>query len=149
MGLFYLLHFIYSTFCRHILSSLPTRHFHTHLTHHMFPPVILAQNHVSIFSFFSFLSHPSLLCRSPPSAANCATHLLRQEVWSQREPGDSEPAGHLPVWTVSPGNAGAELVLGERVRRARWRGQPVGHAAHVLPLLLSPGPGQGRRLATG
>lgn len=140
-------------------SPLPTRHFHTHLTHHICSPAILAHHHVLIFSFFFFfLSHPSLLRSSVPrppaslpfpSAANGATHLLCQKVWSQREPGDSEPAGHLPVWTVPPGDAGAQLILGEHVWWAGRRGQPVGHAAHILPLLLTPGPGQGHRLAAG
>ncbi len=63
-----------------------------------------------------FPRHPPSFLPSPSAAANGAAHLLRQEVRSQREPGDSEPAGQLPVWTVSPGNTKPKLVLGERVR---------------------------------
>ena len=122
----------------------------------MCSPAILAhQRFPNLLFFLLFISSlPTLLPSSyttlpSPSAANCAAHLLRQEVWSQREPGDCEPAGQLPVRTFPPGDAEPELVLGERVRRARRRGQPVGHAAHILPLLLTAGPGQSRRLTAG
>ena len=51
--------------------SLPTRHFHTHLTHHICSPAILAPHHVLIFSFFLLFisSLPALLLCSPPSPA--------------------------------------------------------------------------------
>lgn len=150
-------------------STFSFFHFSAHTSHtsHLFPchPGAPPFLNLRLFFFFFHLfisSVPaSLFCAptspAPPippslpphsaSAANSASHLLCQEVWSQREPGDSEPAGRLPVWTVPPGNVGSKLVLGERVRRARWRGQSVGHTAHVLPLLLATGLGQGFRLA--
>lgn len=84
-----------------------------------------------------------------PSAANSAANLFCQEVWSQCEPGNSEPAGQLPVWAISIWNTEPKLILGECVRRARWRFQPIGHAAHILPLLLEAGPGQSCCLAAG
>lgn len=37
----------------YFLSSGPTRHFHTHLTHHICSPAILAHHNGLIFSFFS------------------------------------------------------------------------------------------------
>lgn len=136
-------------------TSLP----HTSNTSRLFPCHPGTPPFPNLLPFLLFISSlPALLLCSPfpapsllpfPSAANGAAHLLCQEVWSQRKPGDSEPAGRVPVWTVSPGNAEPELILGERVRRARWRGQSVGHAAHVLPLLLTTGPGQSCRLAAG
>lgn len=108
-----------------------------------------------LISFLLYLIPPCLAPPLPsrpppgPSAANGAAHLLRQEVRSQRESGDSQPAGRLPVRTFPQGNAGLKLILGERLRRARRRGQPVGRAAYVLPLLLAAGSGQSRRLSAG
>lgn len=138
-----------------LLPSLPTCHFNTHLTQHICSSAILAHRCFLIFSFLLYLIPPGFAVEPPttslpcPSAANGAAHLLRQEVWSQREPGDSEPAGQLPVRNVSPGNARPALVLGERLRRAGRCGQSVRHAAHVLPLLLAAGSGQSCRLAAG
>ena len=43
-------------------SSLPTYHFHTHLTHHICSTDILAHHHFLILSFLFSLSHPPLLC---------------------------------------------------------------------------------------
>lgn len=115
------------------------------------------------FSLVLFTQHSSFLQPlwpknpNPPwsnllssiSAANHSAHFLRQEVWSQCEPGDREPTGLILVRTPSSGNTGAKLLLGEHVRWAGWCGQPLGYAAHVLPLLLTPGPGQSRCLSAG
>lgn len=122
--------------------------------HHICSPAILAHHYFLISSLLLYLIPSSFAAALPslllcPSAANSAAHLLCQEVWSQREPGDSESAGQLPVWTISPGNARLKFLLGERVRRTGRRGESVRHAAHVLPLLLTAGAGQSCRLAAG
>ena len=82
--------------------------------------------------------------------ASLQTHLLRPEVWGQRQPGDHQPAGRLPVRGVRPRHPGPPGLLGEHLRAGHgWPGQPVGLHAQSLPRLRPYGTDPRRRLAAG
>lgn len=54
-------------------------------------------------------------------AASVQTHLLRQEVRGQRQSGDHQPAGLLPVWCVPLGHPQSSGLLGKYLRAADGR----------------------------
>lgn len=82
--------------------------------------------------------------------ASVQTHLLRQEVRGQRQPGDHQPAGLLPVWGVPPGDPGPSGILGEHLRAADGRPrQPLRFGCQPLPRLRPYGADPRRQLSAG
>lgn len=90
-----------------------------------------------------------ILSSSLSSSANHQAYVLREEVWSQRESRDREPAGCLPVREYASGHAGSQSLLGKCFWRSWWDSQPVRYAAHALPRLRPIGPGTNCQLITG
>lgn len=84
------------------------------------------------------------------TTASIQAHLLCQEVWGQRQSGDHQPAGLLPVWKLCLRHPGPPGLLGKYLRAGDRRPrQPIRLCAHPLPRLHSYGTVPRCQLAAG
>lgn len=84
------------------------------------------------------------------TTASIQAHFLCQEVWGQRQSGDHQPAGLLPVWNLCLRHPGPPGLLGKYLRAGDRRPrQPIRLCAHPLPRLHSYGTVPRCQLAAG
>lgn len=102
---------------------------------------------IFLVSFFLVLT-VALFIFTP--AASVQTHLLRQEVRGQRQPGDHQPAGLVPVRCVPLGHPQPSGLLGKHLRAAGGRPrQPLRFSRQPLRRLCPYGTDPRRQLTAG